>query len=85
MENLYKLPLILDPQPEGGWTITCPILPGLITEADSIDEVSVNVADATAALIEVYEHLKQPPPDVLRPIDDTVPFTAETLVRLQAA
>ncbi len=68
MENIYKLPLVLDPQPEGGWSITCPILPGLITEADTPDEVSANVADAVEALIEGYEELNQPLPDVLRTI-----------------
>lgn len=26
MQQMYKLPLVLDPQPEGGWTITCPLL-----------------------------------------------------------
>ena len=85
MDNFCKLPLVLAPQPEGGWTITCPILPGLITEADTIDEVSVNVADALDALIEGYEYLNQPLPDVLRPISNNVPFMAETLIHLEAA
>jgi len=57
MNKIYKLPLVLSPQPEGGWTITCPILPGLITEADTLEEVSVNVADALEALIEGYDEL----------------------------
>ena len=57
VENIYKLPLILDPQPEGGWTITCPILPGLVTEADTVEEISVNVTDAIEALLEAYEEL----------------------------
>ena len=30
MQNIYKLPLVLEPQPEGGYTITCPLLPNLI-------------------------------------------------------
>ena len=51
-ENIYKLPLVLEPQPEGGWTITCPILPGLVTEADTLDEISINVTDAIEALLE---------------------------------
>jgi antitoxin HicB len=46
MQQIYKLPLVIEPQPEGGWTITCPILPGLITEADTIDEIVPNVTDA---------------------------------------
>ncbi len=36
MLNIYKLPLLLEPQPEGGYTITCPLLPELITEADML-------------------------------------------------
>lgn len=85
MENIYKLPLVFDPQPEGGWTITCPILPGLITEADTLNKVSTNVTDALEALIEGYEELNQPLPDVLRPIGNNVPFMTEALVHLEAA
>lgn len=85
MKRIYKLPLVLEPQPEGGWTITCPILPGLVTEADMIDELSVNVADALEALIEGYEELNQPLPDVSRPIGNNAPFLTETLIHLEAA
>jgi antitoxin HicB len=67
MENIYKLPLVLEPQPEGGYTITCPLIPNLITEADKLEEVIPNVSDALAALIEAYEDLNQPLPSVLQP------------------
>ena len=60
MDNIYKLPLVLSPQPEGGWTITCPILPGLITEANTLEEISANVTDALEALIEGYDELGLP-------------------------
>jgi antitoxin HicB len=63
--NTYKLPLVLLPQPEGGFTITCPVLPELITEADTIAEVNANVADALASIIEAYEDLKKPLPPIL--------------------
>jgi antitoxin HicB len=59
MQNIYSLPLVLQPQPEGGYTITCPLLPELITEADTLDEVMPNVSDALAAVIECYEDTKQ--------------------------
>ncbi len=62
MEQVYRLPLILEPQPEGGYTVTCPLVPGLVTEADTLDEVIPHVADALAALIELYEDLGQPAP-----------------------
>ena len=57
MDRVYRLPLTLEPQPEGGYTITCPLLPNLVTEADTLEEVIPNVADALAALIEAYEDL----------------------------
>ena len=80
MENVYKLPLVLDPQPEGGYTITCPILPNLITEADTLDEVARNVGDALTALIEAYEDLGRPLPPALQPILPDSAIWAESLV-----
>jgi len=65
--SLYKLPVVLEPQPEGGYTITCPILPELITEADTLEEVAPNVADALAAVIEIYEDEGRSLPAVARP------------------
>ena len=73
------------PQPEGGWTITCPVLPELITEADTLDEVEANVSDALQAVVEIYEHLKKPLPDVLNPINRSAPFLADTLIHLETA
>lgn len=53
----YKIPLVLTPQPEGGYTVTSPLLPELLTEGDSIDEALANVKDALAAVIEIYQDL----------------------------
>lgn len=55
METIYKLPLVLEPQPEGGFTITCPLLPELITEADTLEEVVPHVTDALEAIIEAFQ------------------------------
>ncbi len=85
MKNFYKLPLVLEPQPEGGWTITCPIWPGLVTEADSYEEIPLNVADAANALLEAYEELNQPLPEGVQPLRPTASFTAETVFELEAA
>jgi antitoxin HicB len=78
--EVYKLPLVLEPQPEGGYTITCPLLPNLITEADALDEVVPHVADALAALIESYEDLNQPLPAVLQPLKADATLWTEILV-----
>lgn len=85
MDNFYKLPLVLAPQPEGGWTITCPILPGLITEADTVEEIPVNVADALEAIMEGYEDLNEPLPEVLRSVGNTAPFLVDMLIHLESA
>ena len=55
MAHVYKLPLRLDPQPEGGYTVTSPILPGLISEGETVEEALTNARDAFQALLESYE------------------------------
>lgn len=81
---LYKLPVVLEPQPEGGYTITCPVLPELLTEADTLDEVAANVADALAAVIEIYEDAGRPLPAVLQPVAADAPLLVETLIQAPA-
>ena len=51
----YKIPLLLTPQAEGGYTVTSPLLPELVTEGDSMPEALNNVEDALAAVIEIYQ------------------------------
>ena len=85
MKSIYKLPLILEPQPEGGYTITCPLLPELITEADDVSEIYTHVADALAAVIELYEDMQRPLPTVLQPIAAGAAMWTETLVPVTVA
>ena len=66
MTAIYKLPLVLAPQPEGGYTVTCPLLPELITEGDTVHEVLENVSDALVAIIETYEDLGRHRPAILQ-------------------
>ncbi len=50
---LYKIPLKLIPQPEGGYTVVSPLLPELITEGDTAEEALEHAQDALAAVLEV--------------------------------
>lgn len=50
----YRLPLVFHPQPEGGFTVTSPVLPELVTEGDSLEEAQANVQDAFDAVVELY-------------------------------
>ena len=60
----YKVPLLLTPQPEGGYTVTSPLLPELVTEGDSLSEALDNVKDALAAIIELYQDLGRRLPQI---------------------
>ncbi|HEY6328532.1 MAG TPA: type II toxin-antitoxin system HicB family antitoxin [Blastocatellia bacterium] len=77
---LYKIPLVLDPQPEGGFTVTSPLLPELVTEGDTLDEALSNARDALAAVIELYEDLGRPLPSNLLLADSNSPVWVETVV-----
>jgi antitoxin HicB len=60
MTEVLKIPLVLAPQPEGGFTVTSPLLPELITEGDSLEEALANVADAILAVRELHDDLGKP-------------------------
>jgi antitoxin HicB len=63
-----KVPLIFEPQPEGGYTVTSPLLPELITEGDSVEDALENVQDALAAVVEIYRETGRSRPDGLGPL-----------------
>jgi len=82
METIYKIPLIFEPQPEGGFTVTSPLLPELITEGDTVEEVMENVKDALRAVLELYEDMGRPVPPVLRQATDETRFMLEGAVTI---
>ena len=65
---IRRLPLIFVPQPEGGFTVTSPVLPELVTEGDSLEEAFSNVSDALSAVLELYAEEGRPlPPGIELP------------------
>jgi antitoxin HicB len=82
MNVVYKLPLVLEAQPEGGYTVTCPVLPELITEGDSVQAAIFNANDALAAIIEAYQDLGRPLPPILRPATQDAPLWLETALAI---
>ena len=52
---ITRIPLVLEPQSEEGYTAISPLLPELVTEGDTIAEVLANVEDAFAAVVEIYQ------------------------------
>lgn len=50
MENL-RYTIIFHPEPEGGFTVTVPALPGCITYGKDLDEAKGMIADAIGAYV----------------------------------
>jgi len=76
----YKIPLVLSPQPEGGFTVTSPLLPELLTEGDTAEEAIDNVKDALAAVVETYHDLGRALPSAAQILDLSLPMSFETVV-----
>ncbi len=79
---IARIPLVLDPQPEGGYTVTSPLLPELITEGDTVSEALANAEDAFAAVVEIYEDTNRPLPSGICVDDAGGPVSVEALVAI---
>ncbi len=49
----YTYTVVFEPDDEaGGYTVTCPALPGLVTEGDTLEEARAMAADAIKGYLE---------------------------------
>ena len=80
---IARIPLVLEPQPEGGYTVTSRLLPELITEGDTISECLSNAEDALAVVLEIYEGEGRPLPPEIRVEDEAGPVSVEAIVTVQ--
>ncbi len=80
----YTYTVVFEPDLEaGGYVVTCPALPGVVTEGDTLEEARAMAADAIRAYLESLQEdgLPLPPSDV--PTDE--PLRAPVAVKLQTA
>jgi antitoxin HicB len=54
---------VFNPEPEGGFTVTCPALPGLVTYGETLAEARSMARDAMEGLIEVMLEKSEVLPD----------------------
>ena len=80
---IARVPLVLEPQPEGGYTVTSPLLPELITEGNAVSAAIANVEDAFAAVVEIYQDRNCPLPSGIRVDDTEGPLSVEALVAVR--
>ena len=57
---------VFNPEPEGGYTVTCPALPGLVTYGETLDEARRMAFDAMDGLIEVMLERGERSPKAMR-------------------
>jgi antitoxin HicB len=48
----YSFTVLCEPAEEGGYVVTCPALPGLVTEGDTLEEAREMAKDAIRAHLE---------------------------------
>jgi antitoxin HicB len=75
----YTYTVLLQPEPEGGYTVTCPTLPGLVTYGATLEEARAMAADAIRGYIECLQEDGDPIPDSdppPAPLVDRVSVTA---------
>ncbi len=60
--------VILTPQPDGGFFVECPSLPGCYSQGDSRDEALANIREAILLALEDLEEMGEPIPEVSPPM-----------------
>jgi antitoxin HicB len=80
---LYAYPFEMEPQPEGGFTVTFPDVPEAITEGDTADEARSRAEDALVTALSFYtddgKPLPAPSAPVGRPMAIVPPLVAAKL------
>lgn len=63
--QIMNFTVVMTPDETGGYVVTCPALPGLVTEGDTIEEAREMAADAIRCYIESLQKDGEPiPPDM---------------------
>lgn len=77
----YRFTVLFEPAEEGGYIVTCPSLPGLVTEGDTLEEARRMAADAIRGYIEALAKDGLPiPPEDARPRDKIIAETVAVAI-----
>jgi antitoxin HicB len=72
----YSFTVFFEPAAEGGYVVTCPALPGLVTEGDTLAEARKMARDAIRACVESLRKDGEPIPRdlklVLEPVKEKI-------------
>jgi antitoxin HicB len=71
-QKIYNFTVLFTPAEEGGFVVTCPALPGVVTEGDTLAEARAMARDAIRGHLECLRAHKLP-------IPKDVPMVAEPI------
>ncbi|QSO50838.1 type II toxin-antitoxin system HicB family antitoxin [Alicyclobacillus curvatus] len=55
-----KYPVVLREDETGGYVVECPIIPGCVSEGDTVEEALANIREAIEGLVETRRELGLP-------------------------
>ena len=75
----YQYTVLYEPAEEGGYVVTVPALPGLVTEGDTLDQARSMAEDAIRGYLEslMKDRLPIPPDREAEPIREKVKVTVD--------
>ena len=77
----YRYTVLFEPAEEGGYTVTCPALPGLVTEGNTYHEARAMIPDAIRCYLGSLKKDGLPFPEEDRPpITKQLTFTVNDIV-----
>ena len=68
----YSYTVLFEPAEEGGFVVTCPALPGLVTEGDTLEEARAMAEDAIRGYIESLRKDHLPIPSDKAPVIEEI-------------
>ena len=61
-DGAYEVPLVVTSKPEGGFKVTSPVLPELVSEGETKEDALNNAQAALGAVLDLYEEMGKPLP-----------------------
>ncbi len=74
----YTFTMLFEPAEEGGYVVTCPALPGLVTEGDTMEEARRMAEDALRLYLETLIEDGMPIPSDKLPIAEPIEIALAT-------
>jgi predicted RNase H-like HicB family nuclease len=68
----YRYTVLFEPADEGGFVVTCPALPGLVTEGDTLEEARAMAQGAIRAYLESLRKDHLPIPSDKEPVKEEI-------------